>query len=210
VVFNALRPVVINGIGDVINRPDLKQRTLVLNMPEVRNRRTEREIWKEFEEVWPYFVGVLARCVRAALSPCSLNEPEILPRMADWYLFVRRALPVMGFSPELLDEVMEENRGAASLSVLEASPVAQAVIEYMAGNDSLSGTATELWLRLRVKREYVCEQRGWPANGRVLSDELSRVEPELRAVGIYVSRRKSRDKRTISISKSPAASAEEA
>jgi hypothetical protein len=210
VVFNALRPVVINGIGDVIDRPDLKQRTLILNMPEVRSRRTEREIWKEFEEVWPYFVGVLARCVRAALSRPSLSEPENLPRMADWYLFVRRALPVMGFSPELLDEVMEENRGAASLSVLEASPVAQAVIDYMAGNEVLSGTATELWLRLRVKGEYVCERRGWPVNGRVLSDELSRVEPELRAVGIYVSRRKSRDKRTISISKSPAASAEEA
>jgi hypothetical protein len=210
VVFDALRPVLINGIGDVIDRPDLKERTLVLNMPEVRKRRTEQEIWKEFDEVCPSILGVLARCVVAVLSPSSLPEPENLPRMADCYLFVRRALPVMGFTPELLDEVMEENRRGASLSVLEASPVAQAVIAYMTTHDELTGTATELWSRLRVKQEYVCELRDWPGDGRALSNELRRVEPELRAVGIYVIHRKSREKRTILIAKTAPASEEEA
>lgn len=206
VVFDAQRPVVINGMGDAIDRPDLKERTLVLNMPEVRTRRTERETWKEFDEVHPQILGVLARCVVVALSPCSLLEPEHLPRMADWYLFVRRALSVMGFSPELLDEVMEENRRAASLSVLEASPVAQAVISYMRLCSELKGTATELWARLQQQeQESVCSKGGWPADGRGLSNELQRVEPELRAVGIFVTRHKSRDRRTITISKSPAA-----
>jgi hypothetical protein len=99
VIFSAMRPVLINGIGDVIDRPDLKERTLVLNLPEVRQRRTEREIWKEFDEIAPSILGVLAGCIVSALSPSSLAEPVSLPRMADWYLFVRRALPVMGFSP---------------------------------------------------------------------------------------------------------------
>jgi hypothetical protein len=160
--------------------------------------------------VWPYCVGVLARCVRAALSPCSLSEPENLPRMADWYLFVRRALPVMGFSPESFDEVIENNRGAASLSVLEASPVALAVVAYIAAHGELKGTATDLWIRLQMERDYVCQRRAWPGDAHALSNELRRVEPELRAVGIYVSHHRSRDRRTISISKSPAASAEEA
>jgi hypothetical protein len=100
---------------------------------------------------------------------------------------------------------MEENRRAASLSVLEASPVAQAVIAHMKTyRKDLTGTATELWSRLQqLEREYVCSQRGWPADGRVLSNELRRVEPELRAVGIFITHHKSRDKRTITISNQP-------
>ena len=202
IVFEARRPMIINGIGDVIERPDLKERALVLNMPEVRIRRTERDIWKEFDEVNPSILGVLTRCVTAALTQCSSDEPQNLPRMADWYLFVRRALPVMGFSPELLDEVMEENRRAASLSVLEASPVAQAVIAYLKGHEQLTGTATELWSRLQtMEQQYVCNQRDWPTDGRALSNELRRIEPELRAVGILVTHHKSRNRRDISISK---------
>jgi hypothetical protein len=75
----------------------------------------------------------------------------------------------------------------------------------MKRGEELTGTATELWSRLQtMEQEYVCSQRGWPADGRVLSNELQRVEPELRAVGILVTRHKSRDKRTITISKSAA------
>jgi hypothetical protein len=107
----------------------------------------------------------------------------------------------MGFSPELFDEVLEENRREARHSVLEASPVAQAIIEHMAARKVWSGTATELWYALETFRHGVCDQRSWPTNGRVLSNELRRVEPDLRATGICVSYIRSRDKRTIMISR---------
>src|SRR5215831_9944229 len=53
VLFHAARPVILNGIEDVVSRPDLADRALFLTLPWVSQvrRRPEQKLWQEFELV---------------------------------------------------------------------------------------------------------------------------------------------------------------
>ena len=61
ILFQAARPAILNGIEDVITRPDLADRAIFLTLPYVHDtrRRPEREIWQEFETARSYFLGAL-------------------------------------------------------------------------------------------------------------------------------------------------------
>ena len=49
--FEAARPMLLNGIEDVIGRPDLADRAIVLTLPPISDaqRRPEAELWADFE-----------------------------------------------------------------------------------------------------------------------------------------------------------------
>ena len=52
VLFDAARPVILNGIEDIVTRPDLADRAILLMLepiPEER-RRPKQELWAAFEE----------------------------------------------------------------------------------------------------------------------------------------------------------------
>ena len=64
VLFEAARPIILNGIEDVVSRPDLADRALFLTLPSLSEaqRRPEKELWQEFELT-----------VRASWGHCSVR-----------------------------------------------------------------------------------------------------------------------------------------
>jgi hypothetical protein len=61
VLFDAARPVILNGIEEIVTRPDLADRALFLTLepiPEER-RRPEAELWASFDIQRPLILGVL-------------------------------------------------------------------------------------------------------------------------------------------------------
>ena len=56
ILFAAARPVILNGIEDVITRPDLADRAVLLMLPPIaeRQRRPEHALWQEFELARPH------------------------------------------------------------------------------------------------------------------------------------------------------------
>ena len=61
VLFNAVRPMILNGIEDVVTRPDLADRAIMLTLSPIseEKRRTEKEIWDEFNAMHPAMLGAL-------------------------------------------------------------------------------------------------------------------------------------------------------
>jgi hypothetical protein len=55
VIFSAVRPVILNGIGEVVTRSDLLDRSLLLTLPAIgeERRRDERELRRAFDDVRP-------------------------------------------------------------------------------------------------------------------------------------------------------------
>jgi hypothetical protein len=86
VLFDAARPVILNGIEDIVTRPDLADRAVFLTLdaiPEER-RRPEQELWATFEAERPRILGVLLDAVVQGLKRLPETRPEKLPRMADF------------------------------------------------------------------------------------------------------------------------------
>jgi hypothetical protein len=61
VLFQAARPILLNGIEDVISRPDLADRAIFLTLPPITDRRrgSERQLWRDFEVARPRILGSL-------------------------------------------------------------------------------------------------------------------------------------------------------
>jgi hypothetical protein len=88
-IFDACRPVVLNGIEDIVTRPDLADRALFLNLdpiPEER-RRPEAEFWTAFNAERPQLLGALLDGVAEGLRRLPETRLPGLPRMADFALW---------------------------------------------------------------------------------------------------------------------------
>ena len=89
VLFDAARPVILNGIEDIVTRPDLADRAVFLTLepiPEER-RRPEAELWAAFEAERPRILGVLLDAVVEGLKRLPDTHLPKLPRMADFALW---------------------------------------------------------------------------------------------------------------------------
>jgi len=188
VLFDAERPVILNGIEDVVTRPDLADRAIFLTLepiPEVR-RRPEAELWAAFEAQRPRLLGTLLDAVVEGLRRLPETRLEKLPRMADFALWAsacETALwPAGTFWAAYCD-----NRDDAVEGVIAADAVATAVRALMATRTVWTGTASALLGALaEAAGERVAKSRIWPDSPRALSGRLRRAATVLRNIGIEV------------------------
>ena len=187
VLFAATRPCMLNGITDVAGRPDLLDRSLVVELPVIpeEGRKTEREIWAEFGEEHPKVLGALLDAVSAALRRLPEVRLEKLPRMAEFAEWAVAAEKGLGFREGAFLAAYAVARSDAVGQALENDPVAEAVLAYMADRRQWVGTATELHKRLAAKvDEDVRRSKAWKKTPQHLSAHLKRLAPPLRAVGL--------------------------
>jgi len=92
-IFNAQRPIVINGIEELATRGDLLDRSILMYLPSLgeSNRKHERQFWGDFEQAQPRILGALLDIVSAALRELPTTHLKTLPRMADFALWASAA-----------------------------------------------------------------------------------------------------------------------
>jgi hypothetical protein len=79
----------LNGIEDVISRPDLSDRAISLTLNQIGEvqRRPEAELWREFEIARPRILGAVLDAMVHGLRTLGGVQLERLPRMADFALW---------------------------------------------------------------------------------------------------------------------------
>ena len=211
VLFDACRPVILNGIEDIVTRPDLADRGLFQTLepiPEER-RRPEAKLWNEFEAERPRILGALLDAVVVGLRRLPETRLDKLPRMADFALWATAC--ETAFSPVgTFWSAYSGNRDEAVESVIDADPVAAAVRAVMVTRTVWTGTASDLLGALaEAAGERVAKSKTWPDSPRALSGRLRRAATFLRTIGIEISfEREGRARtRTIVITAAPSQSA---
>lgn len=205
ILFDAQRPMILNGITEFATRGDLMDRAIVLILPQIRDedRKPEAEFWKEFEAARPYILGGLLDAVCSAMAQVDDVHLEKLTRMADFAIFATALERALGWQKGAFMTAYTSNRAGANQSALEASPVAAAVLA-MDLSKEWQGKATELLAKLNSQvGEQTTKLRVWPKDAARLSGTLQRLAPNLRAVGIDIQFERQATLRTISIRKVP-------
>src|SRR5262249_37397344 len=89
VLFDAARPVILNGMEEVVNRPDLADRAVFLTLQPIpeEHRRPEQELWTAFNAERARIMGALLDAVVEGLKRLPETRLEKLPRMADFALW---------------------------------------------------------------------------------------------------------------------------
>jgi hypothetical protein len=199
-LFEAMRPVVLNGITDVATRPDLLDRALLINLEPIEEdkRREEKEIFKELEEARPALMGYLFSAVSEGLRRMPEVKLSGLPRMADFARWAVATEEPLGAKAGDFTRAYSASQKEAVGQALEASPVAVPLFKlaflHKGESDAWVGTATDLHKKLsEMVDDDVRRTSGWPKAANVLARQLKRLAPPLRGVGVYAEQKSRSD-----------------
>ena len=188
VLFDAARPVILNGIEDIVTRPDLADRALFLTLesiPEER-RRPEQELWAAFDAERPRILGALLDAVAKGLAILPQTRLDKLPRMADFALWATACETALWPAGTFWSAYCG-NRDEAVEGVIDADPIAAAVRALMAARTEWTGTASELPGALaEMAGDRIAKSKTWPDSPRALAGRLRRAATFLRKVGIEI------------------------
>jgi hypothetical protein len=130
ILFDASRPVILNGIEDIVTRPDLADRALLLTLEAIPEecRRPEAKLWAAFEAERPRILGVLLDAVVEGLKRLPDTHLPKLPRMADFALWATACETALWPAGTFWSAYCG-NRDEAIEGVIDADPMEIAAIE---------------------------------------------------------------------------------
>ena len=189
-IFEATRPVVLNGIGEVVSAPDLLDRAYLVTLPPfVGTQRPEAELWQDFNADAPRILGGVLDAVSEALrcEPTTQAPPDV--RMQDAARWAEASAGAWT-DPGAPLAAIRKMRHESTATVIEGSPVAAAIIalgERRRGEPWV-GTAAELLAELEAGQDEkvlaaLAARKQWPKSPRALSGQLEHLAPVLRAEG---------------------------
>jgi hypothetical protein len=184
------RTILMNGVTEFVTAPDLLDRSIILALRHVSNRRTEASLWRGFNSKnGKIFGGILDLMVEGVRNLPSTTIPN-LPRMAEFVQWC------VACGLQDFEQCYKQNLVDSSLALLEDDPLSMATKALMERQTVWEGNAAEL---VPVLREFGHDA----ANPRALSADLRRLAPALRAgleIAVDFPRRTS-ERRLIRISK---------
>jgi hypothetical protein len=189
------QPLIINGIADVVSKPDLADRSIFLDLAPITDarRRTQRDVTAEFAKMGPHVLGVILDILALGLRNLPQTKPARLPRMAD-FAKLAIACETAWWPAGTFEAAYDANRADAVEALLEADPVGTAARSFVASRKSWTGTATELDGMLRAMSGNLTGVIDWPAEPRILASRLKALATSLLKVGVEVNFDRARDR----------------
>jgi len=183
------RPVSLNGINVVATKPDLLDRSILLELDRIpaEERKDESELWKEFDADIPKMLGAIFTTLSKAMSLYNTVKLVKMGRMADFTKWGYAIAEAAGIGGEKFLESYLNNQKRANEEAVESNPVAAAVIKLMSDKPKWDGTVTALLRALiiiAINENIDTHSKLWPAEPNVLSRRLNEVKSNLEDEGI--------------------------
>jgi hypothetical protein len=209
-LFQASRPVMMNGIDDLASRADLMDRAVCLHLPLIREegRMEEADLRKRFHKILPRLIGALLDAASTALGRFESVKMNRKPRMADFARWATAAEAALGWAPGTFMSAYWTNRKEANDRTIESSSLALAIIDFMMPRTEWTGTTLDLLTELDKLGAGDNDVQGdegddpnrfrrwdWPKTPAKLASMLRRLAPALRSQGVMVTWNKRRSNR---------------
>lgn len=208
VIYSFKRCIGINGINLVAAKPDLLERSILLELERINetDRKQEKVILEEFDLMRAGIIGAIFGAVSGAMEFYPTIQLSVLPRMADFATWGCAIAEAIGYSKEEFLLAYDQNIKQQNDEVLMESFEASAVIELMTDQAEWKGTSSDLLSELkRVASESLGidtdKEKSFPKAASVLSRRLNQLRPNLETVGIKIQRVEENKKRIIYIQK---------
>jgi hypothetical protein len=186
------RPILLNGIDEIATRPDLLSRSLVIVPPELpdKHREAATKMSLAFDKARPAILGALL----TALSYGLKNEKDVklanLPRLADFAKWVTACETGLGWKRGTFMAVYAKNQDDANVGTAEESLLCNALLKLLAANgDFVKMSPQQLYEGLSsflTDDERRSNFTVWPRSTKSMKNQLTRLKPSLRAIGVTV------------------------
>lgn len=189
-ILEAHNPVILNGIGVIVIRQDLLDRSISVCLPNIEQRRTEQDLKKNIDQQLSTIFGGLLSLLGDSLN--ALPSVEIpaddLPRMADFAKLGEAMSRAMGHTPGTWLNMYSEHRKNSIRRTIDSSAVAVECLKLVESGQSFHGTVKKLLEKLNTARLSPTEEKDyWPKTPRGLADQLRRIAPGMRLLGVHLS-----------------------
>jgi hypothetical protein len=181
------RPIILNGIEEIMGRPDLADRAISVVLEHITSPQPEEDLSNEFERAQSRILGALLDGVahgQRTLPQVRLNE---YPRMADFAKFAT-ACEGAYWSPGTFSTAYSANRAHAVDKMVEVDSLASALKDLLSMRTEWVGTATDLLGIITNNAGSLIHDRDLPKSPALLSKHLARSTPLLREIGINIFR----------------------
>jgi len=187
-LFDAMRPVALTAVDNVVIRGDLTDRSLFLTLVPIPDdkRRRRQELWSAFERDRPQILGALFDLVAYGLRKLPRTKLKEYPRMAD---FAEWASACEGrlWNPGYFAKAYGLNRAGATASIVEEDLIANAIASFMESRQQWNGETKQLLRELNSEAdEEIKAHKYWPKAPNALSRRMNRMAGMLRKIGIII------------------------
>jgi len=194
ILLKGVRPILVNGIGEIATRPDFLSRAIHLHTQDFdkAHRRGEQSLKILFDEKAPRIFGVLLDAISLALKNypiTQLNLPDRADlRMLDFAKWVCAGASALGFTPDQFMNAYAVNLTAGRHDALDASPIYEPLMTLLKQHKgAFEGSTLDLLNKLRPIAVQT-KIHDFPKSPHKLRPLLSLITHDLRAEGVVVKR----------------------
>lgn len=189
IIYSFRRCIGINGINLPPLKPDLLERSILLELERVSQteRKQEQDMLQEFERELPSFLGAIFTTLSEALSIRNTVRASDLPRMADFTLWGCAIAEALGLNKSQFLKAYTENINLQHDEVINSNIEASFILDFMADKKEWVGSPTDLFHRMT--EAFSDDRRIWlPKSPSALSRRLIELKTNLEEAGVIVDR----------------------
>ncbi len=191
VIFEYKRAIGMNGINLIARKADLLDRTIPMELrpTTAKERKTEEEIWAEFDPLLPAILGGIFDAVAGAMRLRSTIKLSEKPRMADFAMWGCAIAEAAGIGQDVFLRSYGASITMQNEEAITASGLATTIVMFMEGRDGWEGSPTELLNELEgiaALEKVDMGSRMWPKGAQALLRRLKEVQANLLKIGIQV------------------------
>lgn len=206
IIFRIKHCVGLTGINAAPTQSDLLDRCLFFKLPAIPEgeRRTEKELWADFERGRAALVGGALNALSKAIAVLpSVTAPRV-PRMADFARWGCAIAQGLGSSEAEFMAAYDADISKRHSEAVSASPVGELVVALVEERAVWQGTPSELLHTLSdlaMDHQVSTKEKSWPKVAHVLTRRLNEIAPNLEAMGIRVTVTHERWRRVVRLEK---------
>ena len=194
-IFKGKRPIIMNGISEVVKNSDILDRSLLVDLPPIpsNRRKYDKVLWAEFNEHRPGILGALFAAIAAGLAGEEnvVLEDEHKSRLIDFDRWAVATEAALGIEPGIYVKARKFSRESASETALEAEPVWRPLYDLADDYDEDApwvGTMKDLLGELNAMEtdDVLKRSKDWPKTPKKLSGILNRIKPDLVERGVHL------------------------
>lgn len=201
IVYKVKKRICINGINRLKLRPDLAERTIIIELDRVdkKARRDEDDLFRSFEEALPVILGGIFDAIAGAISIRQTVKLENSPRMADFAKWGYAISESIGYGGEKFIDTYFKQLGIQISQSINDDFVCSFIVEYMTTNNLSVWeiNATDLMTLVKGSDDYDANQDDIPSAPNLLSGHLNITKTLLAEGGIDVTHIEGRHRKII-------------
>jgi len=188
--YSFFRPYILNGISVCATRPDLLDRSLIIELDRIseKERKSLKTLSSAFKRLQPRVLGaMLDALVFAMQTKDKIALPE-LPRLADWCEWAVPVAEHLGIGKEAFLEAFDKSIKRQHSEVNNSEPAAVAILDFMSNQSGWTGTPSVLYAELSKKAEELKldREKSWPKAPNALTRKLKAIGHNLASEGIEI------------------------